>query len=444
MKIKSSLKSDVVKHIEISNKFSVLDINEVAAFKKTLLSSHEKLVKCQNRSQTIPNLKPARKKSKTATRFKASKDGTETRPKALKRSEEFHIKLNNRFSVLETLKETEIEAYLCDTKPQQKPSCKKKCRKCTFRKNCHSNFLDCKANGNLCFYCNKPNHFPQSKDCTKRKEKFKLRERRPVYGCLRLREFLKIKSHNMKNSIVLDSELSQGCNGCNKSHFKNEKFCKWRRKNHFRVKLDQKFTSITLITDEEKEAVKKHISRIENESLIKKAVSEKPFIEKAFLLLYLLSILETVAVSAEETIRKFAAEDLFVENSVNLIKGNERKEALDRISHEDTKVEGNIQEDTLDTLCKRFLRKTCETASLPDIIFDNVCPKLKGGAPNRGKVKNFKAEEEELNLLACLNLLRSSNMCEQFKDHKKCAIKSSCNFCLLRSIKLTRKKEDHH
>merc|ERR1712096_268040 len=187
-------------------------------------------------------------------------------------------------------------------------------------------------------------------------------------------------------------------------------------------------------TDEEKEAVKKHISRIENESLIKKVVSEKPFIEKAFLLLYLLSILETVAVSAEETIRKFAAEDLFVENSVNLIKGNERKEALDRISHEDTKVEGNIQEDTLDTLCKRFLRKTCETASLPDIIFDNVCPKLKGGAPNRGKVKSFKAEEEELNLLDCLNLLRSSNMCEQFKDHKKCAIKTSCNFCLLRSI----------
>ena len=60
--------------------------------------------------------------------------------------------------------------------------------------------------------------------------------------------------------------------------------------------------------------------------------------------------------------------------------------------------------------------------------------RLKGGANKKTqnvKIKTFILKFEFLN--EALTALRSSNLFQSFKDHKKCPVKSSCNFCLLRS-----------
>ena len=60
--------------------------------------------------------------------------------------------------------------------------------------------------------------------------------------------------------------------------------------------------------------------------------------------------------------------------------------------------------------------------------------RLKGGANKKTqnvKIKTFISKFEFLN--EALTALRSSNLFQSFKDHKKCPVKSSCNFCLLRS-----------
>ena len=61
--------------------------------------------------------------------------------------------------------------------------------------------------------------------------------------------------------------------------------------------------------------------------------------------------------------------------------------------------------------------------------------KLKGGAGQSKesfKVKQFVSKIEEYN--AVLNLLRSSNLFEQFNSHNKCPVNNLCSFCLLRSL----------
>ena len=55
--------------------------------------------------------------------------------------------------------------------------------------------------------------------------------------------------------------------------------------------------------------------------------------------------------------------------------------------------------------------------------------RLKGGANK--KIKTFISKVEFLK--EALTVLRSCNIFMLFKDHKKCPVKSSCNFCLLRS-----------
>ena len=63
---------------------------------------------------------------------------------------------------------------------------------------------------------------------------------------------------------------------------------------------------------------------------------------------------------------------------------------------------------------------------------DNL--RLKGGANKKTqdlKIKTFISKSEFLN--EALTVLRSSNLFQSFKDHKKCPVKSSCSFCLLRS-----------
>ena len=55
--------------------------------------------------------------------------------------------------------------------------------------------------------------------------------------------------------------------------------------------------------------------------------------------------------------------------------------------------------------------------------------RLKGGANK--KIKTFISKVDFLK--EALTVLRSCNIFMLFKDHKKCPVKSSCNFCLLRS-----------
>ena len=79
----------------------------------------------------------------------------------------------NRFSVLQALSEKEIEAIVNAENQSDSFKVRKKCKRCNSRRFCHLNIMNCTAMNRICFSCNKPNHFPQSRNCLKtRKEKF--------------------------------------------------------------------------------------------------------------------------------------------------------------------------------------------------------------------------------------------------------------------------------
>ena len=87
-----------------------------------------------------------------------------------------------------------------------------------------------------------------------------------------------------------------------------------------------------------------------------------------------------------------------------------------------------------DLICEAVLQKDSNSSNLPDLVLENQSMKLKGGAgqsKDSFKVKQFVSKIEEFN--SVLNLLRSSNMFEQFNSHNKCPVKDLCSFCLLRS-----------
>ena len=89
-------------------------------------------------------------------------------------------------------------------------------------------------------------------------------------------------------------------------------------------------------------------------------------------------------------------------------------------------------------IIKSFFQRTdtsCNPSICPDIIYSSSVSsdlKLKGGGKDDLKVKIFTSDNNNVNL--ALNALRSSSLMNSYSEHKKCAAKTFCNFCLLRSI----------
>ena len=84
---------------------------------------------------------------------------------------------------------------------------KVKCRQCGHKKNCKEPNR-CKAVNKLCSFCFKPNHFPKSLNCKKkRKLKQKRRYDNLTSGCQTLREFLASKIYKLSPSKVPYQEL---------------------------------------------------------------------------------------------------------------------------------------------------------------------------------------------------------------------------------------------
>ena len=93
-------------------------------------------------------------------------------------------------------------------------------------------------------------------------------------------------------------------------------------------------------------------------------------------------------------------------------------------------------------IIESFLKRSdtsCNPSICPDIIHlssvrcdQYIDLKLKGGGTDNLKVKRFTSDNNNVNL--ALNALRSSSLLNIYSEHKKCAAKTFCNFCLLRSI----------
>ena len=90
-------------------------------------------------------------------------------------------------------------------------------------------------------------------------------------------------------------------------------------------------------------------------------------------------------------------------------------------------------------IIKSFFKRTdtsCNPSICPDIISSSSVSsgqdKLKGGGKDDLKVKRFTSDNNRVNL--ALNALRSSSMLNSYGEHGKCAAKTFCHFCLLRSI----------
>ena len=87
-----------------------------------------------------------------------------------------------------------------------------------------------------------------------------------------------------------------------------------------------------------------------------------------------------------------------------------------------------------DLICEVVSLNGQHSQSSLDLVLENKSIKLKGGAGPSGdnfKIKQFVSKIEEYN--SVLNLLRSSNMFEQFNSHNKCPVKDLCSFSLLSS-----------
>ena len=103
---------------------------------------------------------------------------------------------------------TEEEINRSEFKSRSVPNKKIRCTTCGYKSlSCLK--IKCKALGKICYACSKPNHFPKSPNCTiqraKKKEKLKSKT---IYGCLTLRNFLKISGYKIKSRVIPYNKLS--------------------------------------------------------------------------------------------------------------------------------------------------------------------------------------------------------------------------------------------
>jgi hypothetical protein len=151
-------------------------------------------------------------------------------------------------------------------------------------------------------------------------------------------------------------------------------------------------------------------------------------------------------VNAKKKEKEFPREDSLNISEETILLINDRVSFLEKIQ----KINGDDELQKTETnylkITNSFLKKACNSSSLPDICFQtynsNVSDerlKLKGGS----RLKIFDTEETELSRL--LSIFRSLQMFYKFNKHKKCKITSKttkdslCTFCLMRSLVLKSK-----
>lgn len=81
-----------------------------------------------------------------------------------------------------------------------------KCRSCGYKRRCHLEAL-CKSKVKTCFACSKQGHFPKSQNCKAQRKK--RRQSTVRYGCLTLRQFLKIAGYKLTREEIPYSKLAE-------------------------------------------------------------------------------------------------------------------------------------------------------------------------------------------------------------------------------------------
>lgn len=110
------------------------------------------------------------KKAKCKTKKKPKSQNIVTRKKKMSIS---LANVTNKFSIFGFMTEKEVEAITYSDSLEENYE-RKKCRRCNFKKYCYLNIIACTALHRSCSKCNKPGHYPKSKNCkATRKEKFK-------------------------------------------------------------------------------------------------------------------------------------------------------------------------------------------------------------------------------------------------------------------------------
>jgi hypothetical protein len=130
------------------------------------------------------------------------------------------FKTKNFYSALQDLIENDIEIIFKVNNAEDNK--KRKYKYCNFKTRCHLNKTHCKARGSLCYKCERPSHFPNSKNCLKsRQEKFRMKgfQEKLIEGCETLRHFLKAKHYHIKSGKIPFDEFQR------KSSFENATKC---------------------------------------------------------------------------------------------------------------------------------------------------------------------------------------------------------------------------
>ena len=113
----------------------------------------------------------------------------------------------NKVKVKKQIKKVETKTSIMGEDFPENFTSKVKCRQCGHKKGCKEP-NSCKAVNKFCSFCFKPNHFPKSLNC---KKKRKLKQKRKhddlTFGCQTLREFLTSKAYRLCPSKVPYQEL---------------------------------------------------------------------------------------------------------------------------------------------------------------------------------------------------------------------------------------------
>ena len=112
----------------------------------------------------------------------------------------------NSFNVFEKYTQEEIEKISCgDMLEESATNPRKKCKLCGYKTKCYLQ-ENCKAQDKICFACFHPNHFPKSPNCKIQKRKKEIHSK-VLYGCITLRQFLKISGYKLTTRVIPYIEL---------------------------------------------------------------------------------------------------------------------------------------------------------------------------------------------------------------------------------------------
>ena len=232
----------------------------------------------------------------------------------------------NKFDVFLKFSKDDVDEIIYGKKELWTATEKRKCRKCGFKNNCHLLHGNCNADGKICTFCLKSNHFPMSANCKKRRNTQKRRKREMLSGCQTLRHFLKSKKFKLVfGPIPFDSLLEIN--------------------NNSSMMLSSEIQKMEL-SNAERYMIADKVVHLEFEMQRKQHFLKTPIKVKFFTALFLLLNLEEILMESFLTMQKIKPEkDLFLENYVTLEdrKDSEIKlETPDKERMDEDKFEPNL------------------------------------------------------------------------------------------------------